>query len=136
MSNSVLLAHTKLTLRADGVVEIVCGDEVHYKRTHVEELNSGLEQLLGNSKACLLVLVGKHTSISKDGREYSATPEATRFSIAEAYVLQNMAQRIVGNFYIRMDKPPVPTRMFSHTNEAEKWFKKFYGTTGAGPEEL
>lgn len=125
VSKTVLYPHTKLTLREDGVIELICGDDVHYRRTHIEEINKGLDQLAGDKRVPLLVLVGIQSSISKDGREYAASEESTKYSVAEAYVIRNVAQRIVGNFYIRMDKPPVPTRLFTSKDEAEKWLGKF-----------
>lgn len=104
-----------------------CGEDTHYRRSHIEELNNALERLVGKNRHPMLILVGKHSSISKDGREFAATEESTRFSLAEAYVIRNVAQRIVGNFYIRMDKPPVPTRLFTDPALAEKWLAKFIG---------
>ncbi len=45
--------------------------------------------------------------------------------IATAFVAKSLATKIASNFFIRFNKPPTPTRVFSSENEAMKWLKTF-----------
>lgn len=54
-----------------------------------------------------------------------ATDESTQFSIVEAYVISSLAHKILGNFYMRMNKPSVPTRFFTEIKIAEEWLNTY-----------
>jgi hypothetical protein len=44
---------------------------------------------------------------------------------ADAFVIYSLPQKLVGNFYLKVNKPPVPTRFFKTPEEAIRWLRKF-----------
>lgn len=117
------LGHSKLILRSDNVLELICDDDTIYDVTIIKQVAVETGKLTGGKKCMQLTIAGKYSTISKEGREYAATEEAVEFTIAEAYVIQSLAQRILGNFYLKFNKPKVPTRLFTDKDKAEKWLK-------------
>ena len=62
------------------------------------------------------------TSQSREARaHYAANPIAT----AVALVVTNPVSRVLGNFYLGLNKPAVPTRLFSDTADAREWLRAY-----------
>ncbi|GAB2842587.1 DUF7793 family protein [Ferruginibacter profundus] len=64
-------------------------------------------------------------SMDKSAREYFASPEATEGLIATAIVAESEFHRIIGNFFISVNKTAMPVRIFSNVKKAEKWLTQF-----------
>jgi len=65
------------------------------------------------------------TGIDKSARDYLSSAEATEGLIAMALVIGSSFQRIMGNFFISVNKTSMPVRMFTTESGAGKWLKKF-----------
>jgi hypothetical protein len=79
-----------------------------------------------NSKVLpLLIVVDAFTLPSPQARKYIALPNSNPYAKAEAYVINDMAQKIVGNFFLKFDKPARPTKIFSKETDAVKWLEQF-----------
>ncbi|MGE0560760.1 MAG: hypothetical protein AB7O47_03005 [Flavobacteriales bacterium] len=64
-------------------------------------------------------------NVTKEAREFSASVDGLKYSSAEAYVFNSLPHRIIGNFYLKFNKPSVPTKFFNTKEEAEVWLKTF-----------
>jgi len=64
-------------------------------------------------------------SMDKPAREYLSSPEATEGIIATAIVVSSKFHRIIGNFFISVNRTPMPVRIFKEVIHAEKWLGKF-----------
>jgi hypothetical protein len=73
----------------------------------------------------VLKVAGKHASVDGESRKYIASGEGSRFSIAEAIVISSLAQKLIGNFYLKVEHPITPTKIFNSQLEAEKWLLNF-----------
>lgn len=122
---SVTFSHSVVALNPDGIILVNCLDNFCYDVVHIKDMLKGYEELIGNNKAPIMIIGQRYTTISAAARKFSATSEATRFSKAEAFVIHSLAQRILANFYLKMDKPLVPTTFHTSILSAEKWLKKF-----------
>jgi hypothetical protein len=123
--NFLDFGHTQMLKRDDGVVEVTCGENVKYDVQHLYEMHAASSRLVNKQRVPILFMVGKSTTITHDAMKYGATEEATILSKAEAYVIHSIAQKILANFYLRIHKPPVPTKFFDSRSEAEEWLKSF-----------
>lgn len=91
------------------------------------QLNIAQGDLLkGQMGAGLVLMVADSTTqFTNDARDFSASKEGLRFSMAEALVVKNLAQKLVVNFYLKFNKPSVPSRAFNTEEEAIKWLLSF-----------
>ena len=64
-------------------------------------------------------------SITREARAYYAGPETARVSSACALVVTSPMARVVGNFFMGLNKPLMPTRLFSSETEALSWLQGF-----------
>lgn len=119
------LGHSKVHLRNDGIVQIDFGDSIELDLKEAVEIVETIAKLSEGKKVPVLNIAGKSTSATSAAREYSASPAGLRYTIADAYVVTNLAQKILGNFYISFNKPPVSTRIFDDVDKAVQWLKTF-----------
>jgi hypothetical protein len=74
-----------------------------------------------NQPVLLLVVYAEDNIFSKEARQYIASKEINHIVKAEALVLNSMALRIMGNFYLKVNKPARQSRLFNDRNIAFEW---------------
>lgn len=79
----------------------------------------------GSDKALVLVMYEEDNTFSKEARDYVASDEVSRFVKADALVIKGLALRIIGNGYLKINKPKRPTRLFNTAKDALDWLKQF-----------
>ena len=79
-----------------------------------------------NDKSFPAIIDGKKVkSMSKEARNYFASPEGYKHIAATALVLDSAVSKIIGNFFLRINKPPIPTRIFTDKAEAFRWLSPY-----------
>lgn len=119
------LNHSEISLRADGIVEIQVYENAEIGEKECREIMDAYERMLEPRKYPLLHVVGNYVTMDKEAREFSSSEEGLRFSKAEAFVINSLPHKILANFYMKMNKPTVPTKFFGTQQEAVAWLLKF-----------
>lgn len=104
-----------IRLDDDGVVE------VEDMQAYLEIMKTKFE----GRRYANLVEFGSYSNITAAVREFASTDESNIYTIADAFVLKSISQRIIGNFYLKFDSPSRPTRLFKSREEALEWLKQF-----------
>jgi hypothetical protein len=60
------------------------------------------------------------SGVTKAAFNYSTMGAAEK----DAFICANPVARIIGSFFLKMYKLPLPTRIFADMEEAKKWFKE------------
>lgn len=63
-------------------------------------------------------------SANKEARDYFAT-EGNEGMSALAIIMESAFSCVLGNFYLKVSKPNIPTRLFSNEEQATKWLQQF-----------
>lgn len=66
--------------------------------------------------------------VSIDGvsRKYLAGEEGSQFLTAGALIVdRNLISTFAANIFIKLDRPPIPTKLFNDSVKALKWLQKF-----------
>lgn len=114
-----------LSLRSDGILNIHMKPHKVLSQKDGEDIVNGLADMGNGQKFLLLFTAGEDTSVSTEARYYASTPEANKYTIASAFVVRSIAQKLLGNAYVTFNKPITPTRIFTDENEALKWLNSF-----------
>ena len=61
----------------------------------------------------------------KEVREFWASDATCLYSKADAFIATSVGQRIIGNFYMKIEKPTRPSKLFSDKTKAMEWLKAF-----------
>ena len=54
-------------------------------------------------------------------RTWAADTSGNNYTYVDAVVISNFAQKIIANFYIKFNKPKMPTKVFTSTEKALEW---------------
>lgn len=125
IKQTINLEHSLIQLRSDGILQVEFAENTVLDVEECDELITNYSSILGDEKVPILHIFGKFTEATKGAREFSASPRGLKHSLVEAYVLSSLPHRILLNFYIKFNKPAVPTKYFGTKQEAVAWLKKF-----------
>jgi hypothetical protein len=73
----------------------------------------------------ILVELDNLKTVSKESRAIYTSPETAEVISAAALLVGNPVSRIIGNFYLGLNKSAMPVKMFTNTGEAFAWLKSF-----------
>lgn len=121
----IILNHSTVLLREDGIIEVKFKDDILLNIEDCKELVSHYGHFSPQKKRPILHLIGKYMNVTKEAREFSASEEGLKYSLAEAFVFNSLPHRIIANFYLNVNKPAAPTKFFKTKQEAEVWLKTF-----------
>lgn len=62
-----------------------------------------------------------NASISSDVSEYYSKSEYSRYRLADAFIINSLAMRLLVNFYISFNKPEILTKTFADADPAIQW---------------
>jgi len=57
----------------------------------------------------------------KNARRYYVGPESSEYKLGMAMLITSPLQRMFGNIFLKLDKPPYPTKIFTNEGEALDW---------------
>ncbi len=64
-------------------------------------------------------------SISKSSRDFLASEKGSEGIIAAAFLIDSSLGRVLGNFFIQINKPLKPTKIFTDEIKAKKWLAQY-----------
>jgi len=73
----------------------------------------------------ILVDLNHLKSVSKESRGIYSSQETAKYISAAALLVGNPVSRIMGNFYLGINKTAMPVRMFTSSREAFQWLQTF-----------
>lgn len=81
-------------------------------------------RLLSNQKPhCMLVDLSLNVSSTSEARKYGANNEYIKYHLAYALIGQSLPVNLLVNFFIKINKPKIQTKLFSNREEALTWLK-------------
>jgi hypothetical protein len=89
-----------------------------------ENINA-VKQLAQGRKVAVLVDISEVKGADREAREYLSSPEAGKIQSACALIVGSAVSRLVGNFFLGLNKTPFPTKLFTDEAKAVEWLKTF-----------
>jgi hypothetical protein len=81
-----------------------------------------LASLTGGKRAPVLADIRKLKSMTRDGRKHYGT--ATEMVSAIALLASSPATQVIANFFLGLNRPNVPTQMFTDEEKALAWLRR------------
>ena len=112
------------TLDADGFIHtrVEAGAEIQ-----LQDARGNTETVIkisGGANYPIIVDLREIKSISKDARDHFAMRNRKPNVTAIAMLVSSPVSSVIGNFFLGLNKPIVPTRMFTVEQEAIQWMKR------------
>ena len=120
-----MLLHNKFKLEflGDSIIRITPKLDVDLEVEDVKEMREMLVRLSKGNKYCVLLDATERFNVSADARALIAGKEFSFDRIATAFIITSLANMLVGNFFIKVNKPYTPTKIFSSEENALSWLK-------------
>lgn len=114
------------SLYSNGIIEIVWEPSLQIiDIIHLSKMQETVCELGGGKKMPLLFIPHDFLTVSKEGGKYAASEEGVKYTLAIAVLIDNLAKKILINFFMSINKPKVPTKGFSSKTDASVWLSKF-----------
>lgn len=109
-----------LELLEPQIIKVCMTDGIDIELKDAQEMIHAASQLANGKTYVTLFDASKTGTISKEARDaFAVSPKR----IAAAILTDSLANKLVGNFFIKSHKPLYPTRIFSNEKEALKWLR-------------
>ncbi len=114
----------------DSENEIVWGELLANQTTveHAKENIDAQERIrdsLKKKKTRVLIDMTSVTEISKEARDYFANERTASIQRATALLIGSPVSMVIGNFFMGLNKPVSPTRLFTDPHKAIQWLHTF-----------
>jgi hypothetical protein len=109
----------------DGIMIILNKDNVEitiadHRLTYIK-----LRELAAGTRRPVLVDLRPIRSMDKASRDYSASSEHVDLMSAVALLIGSPLSRVIGNFFLGLNRPRFPVRLFSDEEEARQWLRRW-----------
>jgi len=121
--NRVPVKIGELVKENEMIIRLNIFENAELDASDIEELFLKGKELSGGQPYCLLTDARAHLNATKEAREYAAENIRANSIIANAILTNSLPTVLLVNFYIRINKPKVPTQMFRKESIAIAWLK-------------
>ncbi len=91
----------------------------------LEELKIYRNTFCKEEKRPIIVDLSNIKTVSKESRDIYSSQEMGDTISAAALIVSNPVNRIMGNFYMGINKTKMPVRMFTGAMDAKNWLKDY-----------
>ena len=121
IENDFAIVHS----RTDGILHVTFKEGTEIDVALQDKMIEVYLEICGDKKRPFLYTGIGDVSITKEGREHSKNLEDVFPATATAIVADNIAYKIIANFYLKINKPKSPYKVFKDIASAEAWLKTF-----------
>lgn len=125
MLTQIELSEVGLLEYQNRILTVRVNEGVEITEQLLEKIFRQAEQLAGGEKYVFLADMRKQVSSSVAGRKYGAKNPYQQQHLAYALLAENLAEVMLSNFFIRVNRPAVPSRWFRDEQSAWNWLNKF-----------
>jgi len=122
---SIELEFCTISLREDGIVEQRFEREEPYSITAevLQEFDDTIKKICKGEQRCILSIPGLYGTMTPEARKVKVF-EDTGHTIAIALIIQSLSQRLLANFFFKINKAPYPVKFFKNEIEATLWLRE------------
>jgi hypothetical protein len=124
LSNKITFDNFEVEINDLGFYVVSVNETEEFSVEDLTKLVNAQDEL-GGEKLPVLVLCAEHASTNSELLTTISKNKNNPYSKADAFVIKSMAQKILANFYIKINKPERPTKFFNNKDEAINWLKPF-----------
>lgn len=114
-----------LKVREDGILHAEVLPDALVTLDDARESFASIPKPPDGSKQLLMVDFRKLKGMTREARAFYAGDEPSRALAAIAIVVSSPLSRVVGSFFLGLNRPRMPTRLFTSESEAISWLGKY-----------
>lgn len=107
----------------DGIVRTKIKSGSNVTIDEAKENSEAVNSLYTGEKFPLLIDSRGIKSMTREARNQFSAKDRETNTNAFAIIIDSSLSKVIGNFFMGINKPAVPTRLFDNEIDAEKWLK-------------
>ena len=111
-----------------GIIHAVVNDDVELTLDDAIENVEGIKKVAKKVPVVVLSDIRNISSASKEHRNYFSSEKAAEVIGAVAMLINSPLSKVLGNVFLKINKPPYQGKLFTSENEAMEWLKMFIAT--------
>ena len=124
-NKSVELNAFSTKLGSNGICYTVVKPNASIKLQDALENSDAIKKISGEKIYPLLVNLKQINSITKEARDHFSMQDRTPGVTAIGMLIKSPVSRIIGNFFLGLNKSTVPAKLFTDEEKAIAWLKQF-----------
>jgi hypothetical protein len=125
MAAEVSVRTQRIRLGDDGIVRAELLPHIDVDRGDAVEAVEAIATIAGGRRRPVLVDIRRVRTMSREARMYFAGVETSHVESAAALLVASPLTRAIGNFFLGLNKPLFPTRLFTSEADAIAWLASF-----------
>ncbi len=126
MSEKIIETTAYLTwMGKDGIARTTAKPNADVTLKEAKENSIAVNSLSTGQNFPLLVDAREIRSITKEARDLFSLNNRSSYVNSFAIIIGSPLSRIIGNFFMGLNKPRVPVKLFNSEQEALVWLKKY-----------
>lgn len=122
---TVELPEATIKLRSDSIVYVLFKEGTTIDIPLQMRLLDAYNDICDGRKLPFLFDAMEHVSITKEAKVNAIEIEAMAPVTASAIVARNLAYRLIAEFYLKINKPKTPFKIFKNEEDAVSWLRLF-----------
>lgn len=111
-----------VVLGSDGIVRVLFKDDVEVTPIEVEENFKAYNEVIKGKKYPFIIRANSGSAdYTPEGLAYAKAHENDWPKLCVALLVKNLPQRLLANFYLKINKPTHLHKVFDNPDEAEAW---------------
>lgn len=121
----IQLEFCTISLREDGIIEnrFLEDDPYEIDASQLQEIADVMTKISEGERKPILSIAGLNGSITPEARKVDIN-QANEYTLALALVIQELAQRLLANFYFKLKKVDYPVKTFKSEAAACEWLQE------------
>lgn len=122
---NILVHGAEIKFYKEGIVHIHYTAGTEFNLEDNKTIFAAVTHATRLKKVRIMITGGDFASHDTESTRYNASEEVMSRCSAVAMVTQNLAERIISNFFLKIYKPKAPVRIFDSNEKALNWLQKF-----------
>lgn len=121
VTQEMVFGYAKVQLLESKIVRIEVFGNLVIDEKRTKELNDAIGVLSKGKEILVLMMAQELTQVNEEAMAFSASEEGQRYTLGDAMVVKSLAQRVLANLYLSLNKPKKPSKIFNSEKDALKW---------------
>lgn len=123
-SHTIVLPHSVSRIIEPGIIINEFKGGTNLEAQDIIAAKEANMKLANGRRYTVLLSFGYLADTTKEAREAAAAKDFSTKTIALALLSDSLGQRIMGNFYLNVNKPTVKTKLFNSQESALVWLRE------------
>src|SRR5437762_3194721 len=123
MSGDLETRTQMIRLDSEGIVRAKLKRDCALSLDDAKEAIQAIATLCTDRRRPVFVDISEISSMTRECRVYFAGPETAKVDTAAALLVKSPLTRAIGNFFMGLNKPLFPTRLFTTEADAIAWLR-------------